>query len=145
MKHPALTRVFAVVLCIFAVLLLLAASAEVRSAVKDRASAMHAYELLSSRADEYEALEKKLQDEGSSEKAQQELDKLLTQYEKDKTAHQMALAAYTATKGGLKEGQEMMEEADKMMSATNIVSSIEAAVSGFAAQLFDLEDAALNA
>ena len=145
MKHPALTRVFAVVLCIFAVLLLFAAAAGVRSAVKDRAEAVHSYELLSSRADEYEALLDRLDEEGSADKAQQELDKLKAQYEKDKSAHQLALATYTATKGGLKQGKELMSAADEMMSATNIVSSIESAVSGIANQLFDLEDVALNA
>ena len=145
MKHPALTRVFAVVLCIFAVLLLISAAEGIRSAVKDKAAAARSYELLSSRLDEYETLETKLAEEGSSEKAQKELEKLTTQYEEDKTAHQMALATYTATKGGLKEGQEMMAQADQMMSATSIANTIEAAVSGITGQLIDLEDTALNA
>ena len=132
-------------LCIFAVLLLLSAAGGIRSAVKDRAAEARSCGLLSSRLDEYEALEKKLTDEGSSEKTQKELDKLTAQYQRDKTAHQMALATYTATKGGLKEGQEMMAQADQMMSASNIVSSIESAVSGIASRLIDLEDVALNA
>ena len=145
MKHPALTRVFAVVLCIFSVLLLLSAAGGIRSAVKDRAAEARAYGLLNSRLDEYEAIEKKLAEEGSSEKTQKELEKLTAQYEKDKADHQMALGTYTATKGGLKEGQEMMAQADQMMSATSIVSTIESAVSGIAGQLLELEDAALNA
>ena len=145
LKHPALTRVFAVVLCIFAALLLISAAEGIHSAVKDKAAAARSFELLSSRLDEYEMLEKRLAEVGNSEKAQKELDKLTNQYEKDKTAHQMALAAYTATKGGLKEGQEMMAQADQMMSATSIVGSIESAVSGIAGQLIELEDTALNA
>ena len=145
MKYPALTRVFAVVLCIFAALLLLSAAEGIRNAVKDKAAAAHSYSLLSSRLDEYETLETKLAEAGGSERTQKELDKLTSQYEKEKTAHQMALAAYTATKGGLKEGQKMMEQADQMMSATNIVASIESAISGLTSQLIDLEDSALNA
>ena len=145
LKHPALTRVFAVVLCIFAVLLLISAAEGIHNAAKDKAAAARSFGLLSSRLDEYEMLEKRLAEVGNSEKAQKELDKLTSQYEKDKTAHQMALAAYTATKGGLKEGQEMMAQADQMMSATNIVGSIESALSGIAGQLIDLEDTALNA
>ena len=145
LKHPALTRVFAVVLCIFAALLLISAAEGIHSAVKDKAAAARSFGLLSSRLDEYEMLEKRLAEVGNSEKAQKELDKLTNQYEKDKTAHQMALAAYTATKGGLKEGQEMMAQADQMMSATSIVGSIESAVSGIAGQLIELEDTALNA
>ncbi len=145
MKHPALTRVFAVVLCIFAALLLLSAADGIRNAVKDKAAAARSYSLLSSRLDEYETLETKLVEAGGSERTQKELEKLTSQYEKEKTAHQMALAAYTATKGGLKEGQKMMEQADQMMSATNIVASIESAISGLTSQLIDLEDSALNA
>ena len=145
MKHPALTRVFAVVLCIFAALLLLSAAEGIRNAVKDKAAAARSYSLLSSRLDEYETLETKLVEAGGSERTQKELEKLTSQYEKEKTAHQMALAAYTATKGGLKEGQKMMDQADQMMSATNIVASIESAISGLTSQLIDLEDSALNA
>jgi hypothetical protein len=145
MKYPALTRVFAVVLCIFAALLLLSAADGIRNAVKDKAAAARSYSLLSSRLDEYETLETKLVEAGGSERTQKELEKLTSQYEKEKTAHQMALAAYTATKGGLKEGQKMMEQADQMMSATNIVASIESAISGLTSQLIDLEDSALNA
>ncbi len=145
MKHPALTRVFAVVLCIFAALLLLSAADGIRNAVKDKAAAARSYSLLSSRLDEYETLETKLVEAGGSERTQKELEKLTSQYEKEKTAHQMALAAYTATKGGLKEGQKMMDQADQMMSATNIVASIESAISGLTSQLIDLEDSALNA
>ena len=145
MKHPALTRVFAVVLCIFAALLLLSAANGIRNAVKDKAAAARSYSLLSSRLDEYETLETKLVEAGGSERTQKELEKLTSQYEKEKTAHQMALAAYTATKGGLKEGQKMMDQADQMMSATNIVASIESAISGLTSQLIDLEDSALNA
>lgn len=145
MKHPALTRVFAVVLCIFAALLLLSAANGIRNAVKDKAAAARSYSLLSSRLDEYETLETKLVEAGGSERTQKELEKLTSQYEKEKTAHQMALAAYTATKGGLKEGQKMMEQADQMMSATNIIASIESAISGLTSQLIDLEDSALNA
>ena len=145
MKHPALTRVFAVVLCIFAALLLLSAVDGIRNAVKDKAAAARSYSLLSSRLDEYETLETKLVEAGGSERTQKELEKLTSQYEKEKTAHQMALAAYTATKGGLKEGQKMMEQADQMMSATNIIASIESAISGLTSQLIDLEDSALNA
>ena len=145
MKHPALTRVFAVVLCIFAALLLLSAVDGIRNAVKDKAAAARSYSLLSSRLDEYETLETKLVEAGGSERTQKELEKLTSQYEKEKTAHQMALAAYTATKGGLKEGQKMMEQADQMMSATNIIASIESAISGLTSRLIDLEDSALNA
>ena len=145
MKHPALTRVFAVVLCIFAALLLISAAEGIHSAVKDKAAAARSYSLLSSRLDEYETLETKLVEAGGSERTQKELEKLTSQYEKEKTAHQMALAAYTATKGGLKEGQKMMEQADQMMSATNIIASIESAISGLTSRLIDLEDSALNA
>ena len=144
MKHPALTRVFAVVLCIFAALLLLSAANGIRNAVKDKAAAARSYSLLSSRLDEYETLETKLVEAGGSERTQKELEKLTSQYEKEKTAHQMALAAYTATKGGLKEGQKMMEQADQMMSATNIIASIESAISGLTSQLIDLEDMLQN-
>ena len=69
MKYPALTRVFAVVLCIFAALLLLSAAEGIRNAVKDKAAAAHSYSLLSSRLDEYETLETKLAEAGGSESA----------------------------------------------------------------------------
>ena len=111
MKHPALARVFAVVLCIFAVLMLLNGTLILLETRRDHRDAVRAYDLLSSRVDEYETLTKKLEEEGPSDRKQGELDALQKQYNKDKAAHQAALAAYTATRGGLKQGQEAMAQA----------------------------------
>ena len=56
MKHPALARVFAVVLCIFAVLMLLNGTLILLETRRDHRDAVRAYDLLSSRVDEYETL-----------------------------------------------------------------------------------------
>ena len=149
MKHPALARVFAVVLCIFAVLLVMNAAFGVRSALKAKAEAERACDLLSSRIDEYETLTLKLDQEGPSEKAQAELDKLERQYNRDKATQQNALATYTATKGGLKQGKEAMAKANEMMSMSNVLGmaeqGIQSAISGLADQVYLMQDEALNA
>ncbi len=149
MKHPALARVFAVVLCLFAVLLILNAAFDIRSALKSRAEDRRASALLSSRIDEYEGLQEKLSQEGPSQKAQAELDKLQDQYNRDKASHQTALATYTATKGGLKQGKEAMAQADEMMSFSNMLGmaeqGIQSAIAGLADQVYAMQDEALNA
>ncbi len=149
MKHPALTRVFAVVLCIFALLMMIFAATGIIDAAGDRADAVRAHDLLSSRLQEYRELTEKLAEEGSSEKAQAELDRLETQYGKDKAAHQTALATYTATKGGLKQGQEAMAQANEMMSASNMVGmatqGIQTAMAEITEQMYALQDEAVNA
>ena len=148
MKHPALARVFAVVLCIFAVLMLLNGTLILLETRRDHRDAVRAYDLLSSRVDEYETLTKKLEEEGPSDRKQGELDALQKQYNKDKAAHQAALAAYTATRGGLKQGQEAMAQADGMMSATGMLNmakpAIQSAVAELTEQIYAMQDQALN-
>lgn len=145
MKHPELTRVFSIVLCCLAVILLLCVLGGVNGAVKDLREDQRVHGILTARTEEYEALSEKLSEEDTSDKLSAELDKLQTQHGKNKANHQTALSTYTATKGGLKQGREQMDAANEMMSVSNMMSYAQNAISQMEAAVLDIGDAAFNA
>ena len=145
LKHPELTRVFSIVLCCLAVILLLCVLGGVNGALKDLREDQRVHGILTARTEEYETLSEKLSEEDPSDKLSAELDKLQTQHGKNKANHQTALSTYTATKGGLKQGREQMDAASEMMSVSNALSYAQSAISQLEAAVLDIGDAAFNA
>lgn len=123
MKHEALTRVFAAVLAVFAVVLIIAGIYGIGNALGDRKENKRVYDVMASRTAEYEEITNRLAEEDSYEKVMNELDRQQAEHEKNKAAHQMSLATYSATRGALKEGQEAMSEAMGGMSMDSMFSS----------------------
>ena len=135
--------------CVMALILLLCAVAEFNSAMADRKENNRVLDLFSSRTEEYEALGNRLSQTDSYEKQNAEIEKLRETYDSMRSAHQLALATYTATRGGLKQGREAMDQATGMMSASSIIGSVTAAaqnaIAGLYTNIYDFQDSVFNA
>lgn len=112
MKHPALTRLFSIVLAILCLTMLLAGLGCAAGAVSGRGSAMADLARLEDRIEEYRQILSAL-DGGSS---YQELDYALSeereQHDDQASQHRMDLAVYTATRGGIRAGAEALDQAE---------------------------------
>ena len=117
MKHPALIRALAVVLSVLCLVMLLAGVAGILQAGADKRKDEAAYARLSSQIQEYKTVLQALDGSISYEQAKEELDKLQQSHDEDASAHKMELATYTATKGGLKQGTEALDQADAALAA----------------------------
>lgn len=105
-----------------AAVLMLAGAYGAKKALDDRADDTRKYNLLLSRTDEYEAVSARLAEGDGLEKVTADADKLREKHDKNRAKHQMALATYSATRGGLKQGQEAMAQANDQLSATALVN-----------------------
>ena len=112
MKHPALTRIFAVVLALLCLTMLLAGLGSGYSAVKVRNKSMADYQRLHDRIEEYREILLALEGRGSYQEADEALQKLLSEHEEKASKHRVDLAVFTATKGGLQAGEEALKEAE---------------------------------
>lgn len=117
MKHPALTRVFAIVLAVLCLVMLLAGVFGIRSALRDRISDRANQARLSGRIDDYELVSQALAGTISYKEAKEALDARQDQHDEDAAQHRIDLATYTATKGGITEGINALDEADAAYAA----------------------------
>ena len=112
MKHPALTRVFAIVLCILCLVMLLAAVLGLSSNDRDRQKKLDDLARLQSRIDDYREVTLALEGTTSYEEVSAALDERSARHEEEAAKHRTELATYTATQGGISEGIEALDEAD---------------------------------
>lgn len=108
MKHPALARVFSVVLAILAAILL-AAGIQGYQKVENEYADRLAYEAkFSDRIENYRALRAELADSADYNEVMAALDRFMTEHEKAASKHKTDTAIYSSTKGGLKMGEDMI-------------------------------------
>ena len=118
MKHPALTRVLAVVLAVVSVLTLISGGVSIAKAVKDQKEALRQEELLADRA--YTAAYLLGCVEGSQivyDNTLAALPETQADYEKDSSDYRTELATYTATRAGLVMGRNAMGAAAGAMQS----------------------------
>lgn len=111
MKHPALTRLFSVVLVILCLTMLIAGLGSIAGAVSDREKGMADYERLRARVDEYREVQNALTGKTKYEDANRVLLEDQARHDDLASKHRVNLAMYTATKGGLLEGEAALAEA----------------------------------
>ncbi len=116
MKHPALTRVLAIVLAVFCLVMLLAGLFGLRSAAAERRRTLDDAGRLRERAAQYEQAQAALKDGTPSAKLSETLESRQKEHEKTASAHRAAMAIYTATQSGLRSGAAALDQADAMFA-----------------------------
>lgn len=112
MKHPALARIFSLVLVVLCLTMLLAGLGSVNKAMRERTKSLAAYDRLTDRIDEYRGLQQALAGGAPYDEANATLEQDLAQHESDAAQHRMDLAVYTATRSGLQTGEEALNQAE---------------------------------
>ena len=112
MKHPALTRLFAVVLAVLCLTMLLAGLGSILGALRDRDGAMADYGRLTGRIEEYEQVLSELEGRVSFREGDQAFREAQEEHDDQAAQHRMDLAVYTATRGGLRAGAAALDEAE---------------------------------
>lgn len=113
MKHPALTRIFSLILAVLCLTMLGAGFGLIRNAIRTRASEQAGYQRLSDRVEEYREVHDALSGSKSYEETNAALQKEQDQHQKDASQHKIDLAFYTATRSGLQTGLAALDEADR--------------------------------
>lgn len=112
MKHPALTRVFAVVLVLMCMTMALAGGLGLSRAERDRQTANEEMTRLRARVDEYRAVTASLSGSDSYADQSEALDERQAQHDREASEQRIDLTTYTATQYGLQLGIQALDEAD---------------------------------
>lgn len=108
MKHPALARVFAVVVTILGLLLLLYGIRGFGKANSEHADRLAYEKKTSGRIDNYETLRAEYLNSADYQETMDALKRFLDEHEKAAAKHKTDTAIYSATKGGLRMGEDMI-------------------------------------
>lgn len=117
MKHPALARVFAIVLAIISVFMLLDGATGFMEADTQLRERLDGYQRIEDKAAEYTELDAELENSISYEEAFEELEKLLDKHEDDAAQHRTDLATHTATMGGYTLAVDMINDGKQKLAA----------------------------
>ena len=112
MKHPALTRIFSLVLAVLCLTMLLAGIGVVRFAIKNKAAELADHQRLSDRIEEYREIRAGLDGKSSYAEISKKLQEQKEKHEEMASQHRMDLAIYTATQGGIQAGEEALLQAE---------------------------------
>ncbi len=112
MKHPVLTRVFAVVLAILCLVMLLAGLLGLRSAGQERQRSLDDLGRLRERARQYELALQALEGGTPSSESEARLNRHQAEHDKEASRHRSQMALYTATQSGLRTGTAALDQAD---------------------------------
>lgn len=108
MKHPALARVFAVVVAILGLLLLLSGTrgfGKAEAADEERRAYEKKY---AERIETYSVLREELLNSADYQETMDALNRFLTEHEKAASQHKTDTAIFSATRGGLRMGEDMI-------------------------------------
>ena len=108
MKHPALARVFAVVVVILGLLLLLFGIRGFEKAGKEHAERLAYEEKYSGRIENFENLRAEYLNSADYKETMDALKRFFDEHEKAAAKHKTDTALFSATKGGLKMGEDMI-------------------------------------
>lgn len=110
MKHPALARVFSVVLAVMCLLMLINGITGFQKADAEHSERRAYAEKYAARISSFEELENRAANSLSYDEARQELEKLLAEHEEAASQHRTDTALYTAGKGGNTMGANLIWE-----------------------------------
>lgn len=108
MKHPALARVFSVVLALLGLILLVTGVRGFGKSDGEREERMAYADKLAGRIENYRELSARMNKAADYRETMDALDSFLTAHEKSASQHKTDTAAYTAAKGGVKMGEDMI-------------------------------------
>lgn len=116
MKHPALARVFAAVLAILGVISLANGVVGFRKNNAEHKERQAYAEKFADRIGNYEKLHQELENAADYEQMRAALNKVLEEHERAAAQHKTDTALYSATKGGLHMGEQMIESTRAQMN-----------------------------
>ena len=117
MKHPALARVFSIVLAILCLFLLANGALGFGKADTALEDSLKQYQRLEEKTDTYEALSAQMKNSVSYEAALAELEAMQEQHDDDAAQHRTDLATHTATMGGYELGVNMIRDGKGQLAA----------------------------
>lgn len=120
MKHPALTRVMAVVLIIACAAMLISGAFGLGEAQTKYNADIEEYDKLNERIATFKELSAKLDGEDSYKETIEKLDARQDQHDKDASDYRTDLAERTATQGGYKQGADALWEAKAELSTAEL-------------------------
>ena len=145
MKHPALARVFSIVLAIMSLIMLLNGAVGFGKADAALQESLEKYQRIEEKTDTYEALSLQLKNSVSYEEALAELEALQEQHDDDAAQHRTDLATHTATMGGYELGAKMIMEGKEQLAAAKVELAEGKALLAEKEQQFNQLSAAFNA
>ena len=110
MKNPVLARFFAVVLAVISLISICSAAYNLKKVEKATAANEEKYELLSSRISSYEEYSEILEGAEPYSLQLEAYEQRKAEYDSLSAQHKTDLAVYSATKGGIAEAKETLEE-----------------------------------
>lgn len=110
MKHPALARVFAIVLALLSAFMLINGALGFGKADGKLQESLEYFQRIEDKLNEYEELDAKLENSISYEEAFEELERLQDEHDEEAAQHRTDLATHTATMGGYTMGVEMIRD-----------------------------------
>ena len=120
MKHPALARVFSIVLAIMSLFMLINGALGFGKADAALQESQEKYQRIEEKTDTYEALTAQLKNSVSYKEALAELEALQEQHDDDAAQHRTDLATHTATMGGYALGAEMILDGKEQLAAAKL-------------------------
>ena len=117
MKHPALARVFSIVLAIMSLIMLLNGAVGFGKADVALQESLDQYQRIEEKTDTYEELSLQMKNSVSYEEALAELEALQEQHDDDAAQHRTDLATHTATMGGYELGAGMIRDGQEQLAA----------------------------
>lgn len=145
MKHPALARVFSIVLAIMSLIMLLNGAVGFGKADAALQESQEKYRRIEEKTDTYESLSRQLKNSVSYEEALAELEALQEQHDDDAAQHRTDLATHTATMGGYELGAKMIMEGKEQLAAAKTELAEGKALLAEKEQQFNQLSAAFNA
>ena len=144
MKHPALARVFSIVLAIMSLIMLLNGAVGFGKADAALQESLEKYQRIEEKTDTYETLSRQLKNSVSYEEALAELEALQEQHDDDAAQHRTDLATHTATMGGYELGAKMIMEGKEQLAAAKVELAEGKALLAEKEQQFNQLSAAFN-
>lgn len=139
MKHPALARVFSIVLAVLSLFMLLNGAVGFKNATVDREEALHQLSKLDERTERYIALEEELAASISYEQAEEQLEAFQEKHNDTAAQHRTDLATHTATEGGYEMGAKLIQDGKvQVESAKSELASAQSMLTEKKAQLDSL-------
>ena len=117
MKHPALARVFAIVLALLSTFMLINGALGFGKADGTLQESLEYCQRVEDKLNEYEELDAKLQNSISYDEAYEELERLQDEHDEEAAQHRTDLATHTATMGGYTMGVDMIMDGREQLNA----------------------------
>ena len=117
MKHPALARVFAIVLALLSSFMLINGALGFSKADGTLQESLEYCQRVEDKLNEYEELDAKLENSISYDEAYEELERLQEEHDEEAAQHRTDLATHTATMGGYTMGVDMITDGKAQLDA----------------------------